>query len=265
MSDITGKPIEYFTAVEAFKILWIALKWKAKEVARLQWYIHSRFDDVISAIQFSPDFSVLFYEIVGVENDSADHQFTVQEIKKFRKNILELIQSEITNEDEEEDNEWTSETHGSKELEKLASVIQGIYVNWTFISNIQLLSTAVSDFFKHLTGKVSDREEDGDTLVEDISILGGDIAVLKTLKSIISSYVLFLDRVPKKDLNTLLKKEQNSGTWWHMGTIVAEFKKFSTQSGMMEDISEMSFDFTSDLESTLDSWDSYLIQLQKID
>jgi hypothetical protein len=70
-----------------------------------------------------------------------------------------------------------------------------------------------SDFFKHLSGKVSDGEEDGDCLIEDSLLLQGNIAVLKTLRLIISAYILFLDRVPKKNLNDTLKKEKTSGTW----------------------------------------------------
>jgi hypothetical protein len=50
-------------------------------------------------------------------------------------------------------------------------------------------------------------------VVEDAPILGGDMAVLKTLKSIVSSYILFLDRVPKENLDITLKDEQNSGMW----------------------------------------------------
>jgi hypothetical protein len=61
-----------------------------------------------------------------------------------------------------------------------------------------------------------------------------------------------------------LKDEQNSGMWWHMWIIVVALKRFSTQSGMMEDISDISFDFTSGLESALDSWDSYLFQIQRL-
>ncbi len=267
MSEKSGTPIEFFNSVETNKILKIALKWNPKEVARLQWAVNSQFELVISAVQSNSDFAEFFYSIVGGNKDPYARHFTEQEIKKIRKNIFDLIQAEITNKEggEEEEEEWINEGHGSKELARLAVAIQGFYVNWTYIPNIQLLSTLASDFFKHLSGKASDGEEDGDCLVEDAIILQGNIAVLKTLKSIISAYILFLDRVPKKNLNDILKNEKTSGTWWHMGTIVAAFKKFSTESGTMEEINEMSFDFTSDLQSTLDSWDSYLIQIQKID
>ncbi len=278
MSDKTGKPIEYFTAVEANRILWIALKWGPNETKKLKQATKSDFENVLATIQASPEMVEIIGDIIGDDKNWFDRHFTPQEIIRFRKTILSLLNREENVDTTEE----AADEYASPKLSTIATAINGLYANWTYFDNIKMLATQVEDFFKELWKKSQeeqqerktwgvavkkkkydedDDEDDDFTGQNYYQILAGDAIVIKTIKSIIYAYIFYLRKFSGTDLDQVLEDEKSQERWHYMAHIVTNFKRFVKQPQNMRSVRNMHYDLIAELEEIFESWDAYALLL----
>lgn len=143
MTHKPWKPIEHFTAVEAHRILKIALRWTPNEIETLQKIVHTDFENALANIQRSAHIKRMADEIFGQDSEKHDSQLAAPEIIKIRKALLSLLDKEENDDDEEEE---SSDQHASPELARIGAVIRGAYTNWTHFSNTELLASSIHDF-----------------------------------------------------------------------------------------------------------------------
>ncbi len=280
MGDKRGTPIEFFTWEEAGSILTIALKWGPNETKKLREATQSNFEKVLTVIQASSELAEIVWDIIGNDKSWSKRHFTPQEIIKFRRTILSLLNGEENDDEEEEE---SSDQHASPELAQIAVTINALYANWTYFNNMKVLTVQVHDFFEELwKNSKKDEEEkqswgvtvkqknylDNDEEDDDdfsgwnyYQILAGDAIVVKTIKSIIYAYIFYLRKLSDTDLGEIWKTEESSELWQGMAQIVTNYKRFVKQPRNMRSVRNMNFDLIAELEEIFESWDSYALLL----
>ncbi len=282
MSDKTGKPIDYFNAAEAEKLLTIALKWNPKEIEKLEMAVRSGFERILAAIQSSDEMVDIVWEIIGEGKKEYDWNFTPQEIIKIRNGVLNLLRPR--NDSNEKEN---GEQNASPELARIGAVIQGLYTNWTYFSNTKVLAQSVGDFckkwiemsmtdveesnWKGVTIKTKtfskDSDDEDDDYDEDFwddndEISPGDIAIIKVIPDILQAYLHYLNRYPQSGIAEVLKDERELGRWQDIRSVSTDMKCLLMHTKLARKFrNSISYNFDVDARQVINELDSYSLFL----
>lgn len=277
MSQQKWRPIDYFTSVEANKILQTVLKWSQNETEVLQESVQADFDKVITAIQQSSVIWKILAEKV-LDQEEKVLQLTVQEILKIRKAVLSVLGPGEDKGQENDDNEL----HASPELARIGSIIQGLFINWTYFSNTKLLAMSIHDFCEEWVKKILTEpgelnsaditlktkkfsmDDDDDDFWDDDEVSPGDASVIKIIPDIILAYVYSLDKHSWTELPQVLKDELESCRWQHMTSIVADMKRLLLNTKLSQKLkNSIQYSFDPDTRKKIAKLDSYLPFLPK--